>query len=232
MSDSSYVASNQTNSSGLGDFLYRARVLKEGIGAIAGPWVYIDVLMGGGWLNSSGASGDVTGLQWFTGGTPGPGTTATNKPGNTRGGGGGGFGGIARIPVLNRGRYTQAPEIRALGGSGRGLLLSARFDGTGISLVEIVVSGAGYTAAGLPDIEIDKMFELEPAVLGTPVLISGTNPDGMYPLPDFAPPGVSRDELNNIYVMLSPDTVHPSAVGVSHIAARLARNIHDAVMAL
>src|SRR5262249_42165660 len=64
MSDATYVAHPPTNTSGEGDFLYRAHLFKEAIKAVAAPWVYVDVLMGTGWLNSSGASGDVTNLQW------------------------------------------------------------------------------------------------------------------------------------------------------------------------
>jgi hypothetical protein len=233
MSDSTYIANPATNTSELGDFLYKSRVLRESIGTIAGPWVYIDVLMGGGWLNSSGASGDISGLQWLTGGTPAPGTTATNRPGNTNGGGGGGFGGIARIPVLQRGRYVQAPEIRAIGGTGRGLLLSSRLDTNGgLSLVAIEVPGEGFNAGGLPVIEVDTTHELVPAVLGPPELLVAINPDGEYPLRSFAPAGVTPAELNNIPMMLAVDRVHPSSVGVSYFSARLARNLHDAVMAL
>jgi hypothetical protein len=217
----------------MGDNLYKASVVKEGLRRIASPWVYIDVLMGGGWLNSSGGVGDVTNLQWFTGGTPGPNTTATNKPGNTLGGGGGGFGGIDTIPVVSPGRYSQAPDVLAVGGSGHGLLLASRIDRTGgITSVVPVVPGVGYTNNGLPSIVIDPTFEIEPAALGAPTLLVGINPKGQYPLPSFAPPGVSAADLNNIYVMLGPDTVHPSSVGAEYIAQRLAQNIYAAVLAL
>jgi len=233
MSDSSYVANLGTNTSGLGDFLYMAQLHKKAVQQIAAPWVYIDVLMGGGWLNSSGATGDVTNLQWLTGGTPGPGTTATYKPGNTGGGGGGGFGGIASIPVVNGGRYTQAPDIVASGGTGSGLLLASSIDGTGaITSINIVSPGSGYSSgAGLPTIAIDSTYQTTPAQLGTPVLMVGTNPNGAYPLPSFAPPGSSGD-LNNIYVMLMPDLIHPSPVGVNYLSRRLAQNIFEAVKAL
>ena len=58
------------------------------------------------------------------------------------------------------------------------------------------------------------------------------NPDGQYPLPSFAPPGVPAGELNNIYTLLSGDTIHPSPLGVEYLSRRLAQNIYDAVMAL
>lgn len=232
LSDSTYVANPPTNDSGKGDNLYKAELHKKALQAIAGPWVYIDVLMGGGWLNSSGATGDITNLQWFTGGTATPDTTATNKPGNTHGGGGGGFGGIASIPVVQGGRYTQAPDIVASGGTGTGLLLASTLDSAGaIRSVSIVSCGSGYTAAaGLPSLRIDSAFETMPATLGTPQLMAGINPNGQYPLASFAPAGAA--DLNNIYVMLMPDTIHPSPVGVDYVSSRLARNIHDAVMAL
>jgi len=234
MSDASYVAHAATNTSGEGDFLYRAHLFRDAIQQVAAPWVYIDVLLGGGWLNSSGASGDITNLQWLTGGTAGPGTTPTNKPGNTNGGGGGGCGGIAAVPIVSRGRYSQAPEIEATGGSGTGLLLTSTINATG-QLMSVVVAtqGHGYTdGSGLPELQIDGTFEIEPAVLGAPVLEVGINPDGQYPLLSFAPPGVTPDQLNNIFVMLAHDTTHPSPVGVSMLSTRLARNIFDAVMAL
>ncbi len=234
LSDASYIANPQTNTSGIGDCLYKASVVKAAVQRIAAPWVYIDSLMGTGWLNSSGAVGDVTNLQWFTGGTPGPGTTATYKPGNTRGGGGGGFGGIETVPILSGGRYSQAPDLIATGGSGRSLLLAARIDRDSGALIDInpVCPGDGYVSGGLPTITIDPTFELEPAVLGTPTLLEGTNPNGQYPLPSFAPPGVTESELNNIYHYLSRDTTHPSALGAEYLGRRLARNIFDAVMAL
>src|SRR5262249_31364048 len=107
LSDSSYISHTATNTTGQGDFLYKAGLYKQSLQQIGGPWIYIDVLMGTGWLNSSGASGDVRNLQWLTGGTPAPGTSAGYKPGNTDGGGGGGYGGIASIPLLSGGRYSQ-----------------------------------------------------------------------------------------------------------------------------
>jgi hypothetical protein len=233
-SDAFYVASTATNPTGLGDNLYKASVVKKAIGQISPPWVYIDVLMGTGWLNSSGATGDITNLQWLTGGTPAANTSATYKPGNNRGGGGGGFGGIDSIPILRPGRYTQAPEIRATGGSGHGLLLSSRIDRTTGALTTVVpvVPGAGYTADALPTLVIDRTFEIAPATIGTPTLLVGINPNGQYPLLSFAPPGVSAADLNNIYVMLAIDTVHPSLLGAEYIAKRLAKNIYDAVAAL
>lgn len=234
MSDASFVAHPDTNTSGEGDFLYRAHLFKQAVQEIAGPWVYIDVMLGGGWLNSSGATGDVTNLQWLTGGTAGPGTTATNKPGNTDGGGGGGYGGIASVPILSRGIYSQAPEIEATGGSGSGLLLTSRIDAMG-QLVSVVITtqGHGYTdGAGLPELHIDSTFEIEAAVLGAPVLEVGVNPDGQYPLLSFAPPGVTAGQLNNIYVMLAHDTTHPSALGVNMLSRRLGKNLFDAIMAL
>jgi len=233
MSDSSYIANAGTNSSTQGDFLYKAQLFKSSLSSIAGPWIYIDVLMGGGWLNSSGASGDVTNLQWLTGGTAGPGTTATNKPGNTNGGGGGGFGGLATVPVISGGRYTQAPQITASGGSGSGLLLSSTINTAGvITSVEIVVPGSGYTAGGLPTLTIDRQFEQAAATLGTPTLLTGINPNGEYPLQSFAPPGVAASELNNIYTLLAVDKVHPSTLGVQMISTRLARNIRAGLLAL
>jgi hypothetical protein len=233
MSDSTYVSNPGTNTSALGDSLYKASLLKECIGNIKGPWVYVDVLMGGGWLNSSGAVGDVTGLQWFTGGTAGPGTSATYKPGNTVGGGGGGFGGIASVPVLAGGLYSQGPEVTATGGNGTGLLLSSTISASGVlTAINIVQPGSGYTQSLLPTIHIDRRFEQSPAQLGAPTLIQGVNPSGQYPLLSFAPPGVAPSDLNNIYVMLSADTVHPSPVGVPYLSARIARNIYDALMAL
>jgi lysophospholipase L1-like esterase len=69
-------------------------------------------------------------------------------------------------------------------------------------------------------------------MLGPPSLIVGINPNGQYPQLSLAPPGVTAAELNNIYVMLSTDTVHPSGVGAEYLAQRLAQNIYDAVMAL
>ena len=191
--------------------------------------------MGGGWVNSAGATGDITHLQWFTGGTAGPGTTATNKPGNTQGGGGGGGGVLVSIPIVTPGQYRQAPEILVTGGSGSGALVCSRMDSvTGhLTRIEIVQGGAGYTdGAGLPSIAIDPAFEIVPATLGTPTLGAGINPDGQYPLLSFAPAGVPASELNNIFELLRDDLTHPSAAGVAYLAKRLASNIHDAVMAL
>lgn len=233
MSDSSYVANAATNASGMGDFLFKAQQQKNAISQITGPWVYIDVLMGGGWINSSGATGDITNLQWFTGGTPATGTTAANKPGNTQGGGGGGYGGIASVPVLSGGVYTQAPEISATGGSGSGLLLSASLNAAGaISSVNVVVAGSGYTSgAGLPALSIDPTYQLAAASLGTPVLTTPINPNGQYPLPSFAPAGYAGS-LDNIPEMIDTDTVHPSPIGVQYLSARLAQNLYEAVLAL
>jgi hypothetical protein len=233
MSDSTYVAWSGTNSSGLGDFLYKAQVHKSAVQQIAAPWIYIDVLMGTGWLNSSGATGDATDLQWFTGGTPGAGTTATYKPGNTTGGGGGGFGGIQSIPVVTGGNYSQAPDITVVGGTGTGLLLASRIDAGGtLTTIDVLCPGSGYfSGAGLPQILIDPTYELSPASLGAPVLIVGVNPDGEYPLPSFAPPG-SAGELNNVYAYISTDLTHPSPLGVSYLSRRLAADIYAAVLAL
>jgi hypothetical protein len=233
MSDSSYVAWAATNSSGLGDFLYRAQLHKNAIQQVSAPWVYIDVLMGTGWINSSGASGDVTDLQWFTGGTPGPGTTATYKPGNTNGGAGGGFGGIQFVPILSGGGYTQAPDLMASGGTGSGLLLASRINSAGAMIAITTISpGTGYTAgAGLPQIAIDPTYEISPATLGPPVLMIGVNPNGQYPLQSLAPPG-SAGELNNIYAYLTNDRTHPSPLGVNYLSTRLAQNIYAAVLAL
>jgi len=233
LSDSTWIANLATNTTGMGDFLYKAQLFKQSIQQIAAPWIYIDVLMGTGWLNSSGASGDVRNLQWFTGGTPAPGTTTSYKPGNTAGGGGGGFGGIASIPVLNGGRYTQGPDVSASGGSGSGLLLYSTFNrATGaVSAINVLVPGSGYSSgAGLPKVTIDPAFQITAATLGTPTLQSGINPNGAYPLPAWLPEGVS--DLNNIYRLLRPDETHPSLVGVSYLSTRLAMNIFDAVMAL
>jgi hypothetical protein len=233
MSDSTYIASSATNNSGIGDFLYKAQLHKQAVEQIAGPWIYIDVLMGTGWVNSSGATGGATGLQWFTGGTPAGGTTASDKPGNTTGGGGGGFGALNGIPVISGGSYVQAPDITAQYGSGSGLLVASTINSTGqLTSVDIVTQGAGYTASGLPSFVIDPTFQISTATIGTPSLMMGINPDGEYPLPSFAPPDVPVWDLNNIYVMLENDTVHPSQVGASYLSARLARSIYDAVLAL
>jgi len=234
LSDSTYVANPGTNTSGKGDFLYREELFRNSLSQIAGPWVYIDVLLGGGWRNSSGANGDVTGLQWFTGGTPAPGTTSSFKPGNTDGGGGGGYGGISAVPLLGAGKYSQAPEVIATGGSGSGLLLAASVDTSGrIVAIRVLSQGSGYTAgSGLPVILIDSTYEITPATAGTPILVTATNPNGQYPLLSFAPPGTSAADLNNIYRLLADDKVHPSPLGTEYLSRRLARNIYDAVMAL
>jgi lysophospholipase L1-like esterase len=234
LSDSTYVVSTTTNPTRRGDFLFKSDVFRRALERVAAPWVWIDVLMGGGWRNSAGASGDATGLQWFTGGTPADGTTASYRPGNTNGGAGGGFGGIARVPVLAPGRYTQAPDIVASGGTGRGLLLAARIDASGgLAGIGIVNAGCDYTAgAGLPTLAIDATYAIEPATLGTPELVVGVNPNGMYPLPAFAPAGASAADLNNVYRLLARDTVHPSPLGVEYLSQRLARCIRDAVLAL
>jgi len=230
LSDSSYVASTITNTSGMGDFLYKAALFKSSLQQIAAPWVYIDVLMGTGWLNSSGASGEVRNLQWLTGGTPAPGTTTTYKPGNTNGGGGGGYGGIASIPVVSGGQYSQAPDITASGGSGYGLLLSSTIASTGVmTAINIISDGVGYTGA-LPSISIDPTYQISPATLGTPTLQVGINPGGAYPLPSWEPEGVT--DLNNIYRMLRSDEVHPSSLGAHYLSTRLALSIFEAVMAL
>lgn len=231
-SDSIHKGNAATNTSNMGDYLYKADVHLRAIQQIAGPWVYIDVLMGGGWLNSSGARGDVTHLQWFTGGTAGPGTTATYRPGNTAGGGGGGYGGIKEIPIVSGGTYSQAPEITATGGSGRALQLASLLDSAGkIRLIRVVDPGYDYSAgAGLPTLHIDPTYEITPAVLGTPELLVGTNPNGQYPLPEFAPAGAT--DLNNIYRFLKFDLTHPSSLGVEHLSKRLAENLYQAVMAL
>ena len=233
MSDSSYVANYGVNQSGLGDFLYKAQLHKRAVLQIAGPWVYIDVLMGGGWLNSSGATGDVTGLQWLTGGTPAPGTSATFRPGNTLGGAGGAFGGIASVPVISPGLYLQAPEVRAVGGSGAGLQMAAQLDSSGrLVAIQVLSPGIGYSAGpgGLPAVVVDHAYEVSPAQAGVPVLIAPVNPNGQYPLPSFS----SADPalLNNAPEMLMPDRTHPSPRGVSYITTRLASNIFDAVMAM
>lgn len=234
MSDSSYISNTTTNNSGIGDFLWKAQLHKSATQQLAPPWVYIDVLMGTGWVNSSGATGDVTNLQWFTGGTPGPGTTATYKPGNTLGGGGGGSGGIASVPILSGGQYSQAPDLSAVGGSGQGVLLAGVINSTGALVnVLVVASGDGYTAgSGLPQVEIDPTYQIAPAVLGQPALVQGINPNGEYPLPSFAPAGSTGGDLNNIYIYISGDTVHPSAVGASYLSQRLAKDIYAAVLAL
>jgi lysophospholipase L1-like esterase len=231
LSDSTYKANPAVNVSAEGDFLYKAALHKRALQAIDGPWVYVDVLMGGGWLNSSGASGDVTGLQWFTGGTAVAGTTATNKPGNALGGGGGGFGGVGAISVVAGGRYSQAPEVIATGGSGSGLLLSSTLGPDGaLKSIQVISPGSGYTSGALPTVVLDPTFELAPATLGMPSLIAGVNPLGEYPLQSFAPAGAT--DLNNIYRYLSADTVHPSPPGAHYLSRRLAQNIYDAVMAL
>ncbi|MBV9695770.1 MAG: SGNH/GDSL hydrolase family protein [Gammaproteobacteria bacterium] len=230
MSDSSYIAQPATNTSGMGDFLYKAALFKSSIQQVTGPWIYIDVLMGTGWFNSSGASGQVRNLQWFTGGTPAPGTTSTYKPGNTHGGAGGGFGGIGSIPVLFGGQYRQAPDVTATGGSGSGLLLASSVNASGaVTAINIISPGTGYSGS-LPTINIDPTYQISQATLGTPVLIAGTNADGAYPLPAWLAPGIG--DLNNTYRMLQPDLVHPSPLGVEYLSTRLALHIYEGVMAL
>ncbi len=233
LSDASYVENAATNTSGLGDFPYKSQVQRNALTQIAGPWVWIDVLLGGGWLNSSGASGSATGLQWFTGGTAAPGTSATNKPGNLAGGSGGGFGGIASVPVLSGGKYSQAPDIAVTGGTGSGLMLASSIDATGsINAVKVVQPGTGYTnASGMPTLTVDATFQQTAAVLGVPVLINGQNDSGSYPLPAFAPPGVPGG-FSNAFVNLMMDFKHPSPNGVDYLASRLAQNFYEAVMAL
>jgi hypothetical protein len=233
MSDASYVSNYGVNQSGLGDFLYKAQLHKRAVQQISGPWVHIDVLLGGGWLNSSGATGDVTGLQWLTGGTPGAGTSPTFRPGNTLGGAGGAFGGIASVPVVSAGLYSQAPEVRAVGGSGTGLEIASQLDSAGhLAAITVLSPGMGYSAGpgGLPAIVVDHAYELSPAQAGVPVLITPVNPNGQYPLPSFS----SADPalLNNAPEMLMPDRTHPSPRGVSYITTRLAQSIFDAVMAM
>jgi hypothetical protein len=233
LSDSSWIANPATNTTGTGDNLYKAQLFKQSMQNIAAPWIYIDVLMGTGWLNSSGATGDVRNLQWFTGGTPAPGTSSTYKPGNTAGGGGGGFGGIASVPVVNGGRYSQAPDVLASGGSGSGLLLFSSINqATGaVSAINVLVPGSGYSSgSGLPRITLDPTFQIMQATLGTPTLQVGINPGGAYPLPAWLPEGVS--DLNNIYRLLRTDATHPSTAGVSYLATRLALSIFAGVMAL
>ena len=221
-----WVANAATNTTGLGDYTYKARLHKDAIQQIAGPWVYIDVLMGGGWLNSSGATGDITGLQWFTGG---------NAPSGSPIGGGGGSGGIKRIPITSGGKYSRAPNLTASGGPGQGaVLITSAIDSTG-ALNTILVHSGGYgfnSGAGLPTLTIEGTFEITPATLGTPVLSQAVNPGAGadYPLPAHAPLGAT--DLNNIDRMLSEDKTHPSEVGVEYLGKRLAQNIYQAVMAL
>ena len=236
LSDSSYVVNPTTNPTGVGDYLYKAALFKKWTQSLSPPWIYIDVLMGTGWLNSSGATGDATALQWFTGGTPAAGTTATNKPGNTQGGGGGGFGGIATVPVATAGQYSQAPDVYATGGSGSGLMLWSNIDSSGnLTAVNVQVAGAGYTSTGLPTITIDPTYQLQgtaATVLGQATLITGVNPTGQYPLQSWEPAGITATQLNNIYTYLQDDLTHPSPPGAEYLAQRLAQNIYDAVMAL
>jgi hypothetical protein len=220
-SDTLWVANAATNTSGLGDYQYMAQLHKNAVQQIAGPWVYIDVLMGGGWLNSSGATGDVTGLQWFTGGTLNGGVL----------GGGGGFGGIKSVPVVSGGQYSRGPRIIASGGTGDGALLSGVINSSGALIsVNVHSSGSGYTdGAGLPTITIDNEYVITPAALGTPVLSQGANPGSGADYPFLGPPGA---DLNNIYAFLSEDRTHPSVLGAEYLGKRLAENIYQAVMAL
>jgi hypothetical protein len=233
LSDASYVQNQATNTSGLGDFPYKSQVQQQALSQIAGPWVWIDVLMGGGWINSSGASGGATGLQWFTGGTAAGGTTATNKPGNLNGGSGAGFGGIASVPVMAGGQYSQAPEVVVSGGSGTGLLLATTINSAGgISSVTVAQPGTGYTpGSGLPTLTIDPTFQLTAGQLGSPMLMTGINPTGVYPLPSFAPANIPGG-FSNTYVNLMPDLKHPSPNGVDYLASRLAQSLFDAILAL
>jgi hypothetical protein len=216
----------------LGDFAYKSQVQLAALSAIAGPWVWIDTLMGGGWKNSSGASGDATGLQWLTGGSAASGTTASNKPGNPGGGSGAGYGGVASVPVVAGGLYSQAPDLSVTGGSGKGLLLASKINAAGsIVAVNVVQPGVGYTSAGLPTITINPTYQRSPATLGTPVLMSGVNASGSYPLPAFAPTTVPGT-LSNAFVNLMPDLTNPSPAGVDYLASRLAQNLYAAIMAL
>lgn len=221
-SDSLWVANSGTNTSGLGDYQYMAALHKDAVQKIDGPWVYIDVLMGGGWLNSSGNTGDITGLQWFTGGNS-----------LTLGaiGGGGGFGGVTAVPIVSGGQYSRGPRIFASGGTGDGLLLSGGIDSTGtLTSVNIHSMGAGYTdGAGLPTITIDPEYLITPAVLGAPVLSQGFNGGSAADYPFLGPPGA---DLNNIYRFLWEDKTHPSGIGSEYLGKRLAENIYQAVMAL
>lgn len=224
-SDTQWIANTATNTSGMGDYRYKAKVQKDAVQQIEGPWIYIDVLMGGGWVNSSGASGGVTGLQWFTGG---------NTPYGTPVGGGGGFGGIKSIPVMSGGKYSLGPGMTVSGGTGQGLLVSGVIDSTG-ALTSVLVhgNGFGYTAgAGLPTITIDPTYEITPAVLGTPALTQAYSPGATadYPLPAFAP--IDATDLNNIDRLLTEDRTHPSTMGVEYLGKRLAENLYQAVMAL
>jgi lysophospholipase L1-like esterase len=220
-SDTLWVANAATNTSGLGDYQYMAGLHKDAVQKIAGPWVYIDVLMGGGWLNSSGNTGDVTGLQWFTGGN----LTAGVQ------GGGGGFGGIKAVPIVSGGQYSRGPRMFATGGTGDGLLLSGAIDSTGVlTSINIASMGSGYTdGAGLPTITIDPEYAITPAILGSPVLSQGINPGSGADYPFLGPPGA---DLNNIYRYLWEDKTHPSVLGAEYLGKRLAQNIYQAVMAL
>jgi hypothetical protein len=232
LSDASYVQNASTNSSGLGDFPYKSQVQQNALSQIAGPWVWIDVLGGSGWTNSSGASGGASHLPWFTGGTPAAGTTSSFKPGNLNGGSGAGFGGIASVNVLAGGSYSQAPDVSASGGSGSGLLLASTIDSTGaVNSVAIVRPGVGYSAgAGLPTLTIDPTFQQTPAQLGVPVLMSPINPTGSYPLQSSG--ATTLGGYSNAYVLIMPDLLHPSPAGVDYMASRLAQSIYEGVMAL
>jgi hypothetical protein len=232
LSDASWVQNSSVNASGVGDFAYKAQTQKNALAAIAGPWIWIDALMGGGWLNSSGASGGATGLQWLTGGTAAPGTSKTNRPGNYYGGAGGGFGGVASVPIVNAGAYTQAPDVLASGGSGTGLLLASTINSLGaINAISVVQPGTGYASGGLPTVTLDSTFAIRAGQPGVPVLYSGTNPNGSYPLQAFAPAGVPGGYSNG-YVMLMPDLTNPAPTGIDYLASRLAQSLYDAVVAL
>jgi hypothetical protein len=228
LSDSSYIANSGTNSSALGDFLYKSQVQLSALQQIAGPWVWIDALMGTGWVNSSGASGLATGLQWFTGGTPGTGTGSNPKPGNLTGGTGGGFGGIASIPVVSGGQYTQAPEIWAEGGSGAGLLVASTINAAGaLNAVTVTAPGVNYNGE-LPGLTVNTAYQKSAAVLGTPVLVSGINAGGSYP------PAIANNPggYSNAYMMLMSDLTNPSPAGVDYLASRIAQSLYQAVLAL
>ncbi len=231
LSDASYVSNAGTNTSGAGDFTYKSSVQRAALSAIAGPWIWIDSMMGTGWQNSSGASGGVTGLQWLTGGVAIAGTSASYKPGNPGGGSGGGFGGIASVPIAAPGRYSQAPDIIVDGGSGAGLLLASTIDSTGaLNDIVVMAPGEGYGSA-LPSVTIDPSFQRTAGALGTPVLMQGVNPQGVYPLAGFAPATVPAG-YSNTFVNLLPDLARPSPSGVDYLASRLAQSLFEAIMAL
>jgi hypothetical protein len=131
------------------------------------------------------------------------------------------------------GKYSQAPEIVATGGSGSGLLLASTINSSGqINAIRVVEPGVGYTTgSGLPKLTINTTFQLTAATLGVPVLMGGVNPNGNYPLPAFAPASVPGG-FSNAYVNLLPDLTHPSPAGVDYLASRLAQSLYEAIMAL